>query len=167
MSQMRAELGRAEAQRRVAAFMERTHKLPWMRSRLLDFEVAILGGVRNLLNDAADDEAAGRSAESRAAHYSFLYGLFTSLRYLFFWYALQARVSDQCRAQGRPPEMEDAELIMRELDIFNSAASKDDVQARFRKILSEGNEVAEARRRVLEQAKIFDALNDLKDWPKA
>lgn len=167
MQQMQAEVARAEAQKRVAAFLERTMNQTWLRQRLGSFEIALLGGVRNLLNEASSDEETGRLKESRAAHFSFLYGLFTSLRYLFFWYALQARVADVSESQKRPPEMEDAEHIMRELDIFNSAASRDDVQARFRKLLAEGGEVAEARRRVLEQAKIFDALNSLREVPKA
>lgn len=147
--------------------MERTSALPWMRGRFASFEIALLAGVRNLLLDSAEDEARGRNKESRAAHYTFLYGIFTSLRYLFFWYALQARLSDVCAEAARPPEMEDAERIMAELEIFNSAAVRADVQAGLRAALDEGTGLDDIRRRVTEQARVYDLLNTSKEMPKA
>jgi hypothetical protein len=98
----------------------------------------------------------------------FLYGLFTSLQHLFFWKALESRVEDIGTQLHRPPTTEDAELVMRELEVFNAAASRDDVQARFRqKLASSQNEVVELRKRVMEQARAYDLLNTLKDTPKA
>jgi hypothetical protein len=165
---MRAKAARAEANRRVAAFMERTANLQWMRSRLGSFEEALFGGLRNLLDEANKDETKNRSTESFSAHYMFLYGLFTSLQHLFFWKALESRVEDVGDQLHRPPTTEDAELVMRELEIFNAAASRDDVQARFRqKLTSSQNDVVELRKRVMEQARAYELLNTLKDPPKA
>jgi hypothetical protein len=148
--------------------MVRTANLPWMRARFGSFETALLGGLRNLLEDAEKDESENRSSESRSAHYMFLYGLFTSLRHFFFWKAMQSRLSDVSRRLQRPSESHDAELVMNELEVHNSAASRDDVQAHFRRLLaSPESEVAELRKRVMEQAHAYDVLNVLKDIPKA
>lgn len=168
LREMQAKAARAEANRRVAAFMERTANLQWMRSRLGSFEEALFGGLRNLLDEANRDEVENRSSESFSAHYVFLYGLFTSLQHLFFWKALESRVEDIGLQLHRPPTTQDAELVMRELEIFNSAASRDDVQARFRqKLASSQNDVVELRKRVMEQARAYEILNTLKDIPKA
>lgn len=168
LREMQAKAARAEANRRVAAFMERTANLQWMRSRLGSFEEALFGGLRNLLDEANRDEVENRSTESFSAHYVFLYGLFTSLQHLFFWKALESRVEDIGIQLHRPPTTQDAELVMRELEIFNSAASRDDVQARFRqKLASSQNDVVELRKRVMEQARAYEILNTLKDIPKA
>ena len=168
LREMQAQAVRAAANRRVAAFMERTANLQWMRSRFGSFEEALLGGLRNLLDEANKDETESRSSESFSAHYTFLYGLFTSLQHLFFWKALDSRVEDIGLQLHRSPEKGDVELVMRELEVFNSAASRDDVQARLRKKLSAAeNDVVELRKRVMEQAKAYDILNMLKDMPKA
>lgn len=166
--EMQAKAARAAAQRRVASFMERTANLQWMRSRFGSFEEALLGGLRNLLDEANRDEAENRSSESFSAHYAFLYGLFTSLQHLFFWKALESRVEDIGILAQRAPTTEDAELVMRELEIFNSAASRDDVQMRFRQKLSAAEtDVVELRKRVMEQARAYEVLNTLKTIPKA
>lgn len=168
IQQMQAEAAIAAAKRRVAAFLERTANLPWMRRRFGSFEGALLGGVRNLLGEADKDESENRSSESYAAHYAFLYGLFTSLRHLFFWKALECRLEDLSERLGRPADTNDAEMIMRELEVFNSAALRDDAQSKFRMFLSpEADKVAEARKRVMEQARAYETLNMLKDPPKA
>jgi hypothetical protein len=165
---MQAEAAVAAAKRRVAAFLERTANLPWMRKRFGSFEVSLLGGLRNLLGEADKDETENRSSESYAAHYAFLYGLFTSLRHLFFWKALECRLEDLSHRLGRPADTNDAELIMRELEVFNTAALRDDAQAKFRSLLSpEEDRVVEMRKRVMQQAHAYDTLNMLKDPPKA
>jgi hypothetical protein len=163
---MKAAVAEAEAKRRLAAFMDRTSRIPWMRERLGSFEVALILGLRNLLTEAGLDEAEGRNTESYAAHYSFLYGMLSSLRHLFFWEALQARIRDRSVQLKRAPEMEDAEAVLQELEVMNNAAVRDDVQARFRRLLA-GKEATEARQKVMDQAKALELLHTLKEIPKA
>lgn len=164
VQEMRERSRRVEARKRVAAFMERTTNLPWMRKRFGSFEQALLEGCRNLLDESMKDEAEGRCDESQLAHFVFLYGLLSSFRHLFFWAAFNLRMTGAAlNAEGQPRE-EDVELILRELEVYNAAATRDDVQARFSKILMENQEDL---KRVMEQAHSYDIFNSKNEPPKA
>jgi hypothetical protein len=162
VQEMRERNMRIEARMRVAAFMERTTNQPWMRKRLGTFEQALLEGCRNLLDESVKDEAEGRCPESQTAHFVFLYGLLSSFRHLFFWAAFNARMAGA--AVDKQPDEEDAEMILRELEVYNAASMRDDVQARFSKILTENRDVL---KRVMEQAHSYDIFNAKNEPPKA
>lgn len=147
------------ARQRVQALLERTANTPWMRARFGSFETALVEGLRNLLAEADHDEETGRSSESLAAHYTFLYGLFSALHHLFFTLALQARLSDNARASGRAPDQNDAAMVLRELEVFHQASVRPSTQRRFFQLLTNSRADAEE---IQEQAARYDAFNSTK-----
>lgn len=157
------------AKRRVAALMERTLNVPWMRSRVGSFETALLGGLRNLLAESAKDLAEGRSHESREAICFFLFGLLSSLRTVFYREAMNARIPVLAADHGRlTPTDEDTSDAVFEARVFNNAAQREAALDKFRALLSLAPESAgQNLDRLMEQARTYDLLNSSKGIPKA
>lgn len=157
------------AKKRVAAFMERTLNVEWMRRRAGSFEAALLGGLRNLLTESAKDLVDSSMPESREAVCFFLFGLLSSLRTVFYREAMHARIESLARQRGHiVPTDEDTADAVFEARVFNNAAQREVVLEKFRVSLA----LAPARQkedidRLLEQAKLYDTLNANKGMPKA
>ncbi len=154
-------ISKGEAKKRLAAFLERTSNQSWMRNRFGSFERALLGGMRNLIAESRKDEQQGRSDESTAAVLLFLYGLSSTLMNRFFWLALQARLHS---VTGRPVEPSDAEDVLRELEVYNDAGMRDQVQAYFQRELF--SVPPDQDPEVQRQGRVFDLMNAGKT-PKA
>lgn len=157
------------AKRRVAEFMERTLNVGWMRRRAGSFETALLGGLRNMLAESAKDLVSGSMPESREATCFFLFGLLSSLRTVFYREAMHARVAALAAQRGHvAPTDEDTADAMFEARVFDNAAQREVALERFRVSLSLASvQQQEDVDRLLEQAKLYDALNANKGMPKA
>lgn len=156
------------ARRRVAAFMEKTTNVPWMRHRFGSFEVALNGGLRNLIDEANKDVAEGKMAESREATFFFLFGLMSTLRTAFYREAMKTRSDAAALARGGSATDEDTADAVFEARIWNNAAQREDVLTRFRVRLGLATDADKAYHdRLMKQAQIFDTLNPGKEHPKA
>lgn len=168
LQEMQADAAVAAAKQRVASFLERTIRLPWMRQRLWSFETSVILGLKNLLAEAETDEAQNRSSESYSAHYLTLYGLFTTLQRIFFWKAVESKLADRAELLRRAPLEEDLKQVLQELDVFHAGAISDKNQADFRRMLTQKDQgAADARKRIQEQARAYDLLNPFGNMPKA
>jgi hypothetical protein len=156
------------AKKRVAEFLERTLNVAWVRARAGSFEVALLGGLRNLLAETARDMLTGSVPESREATCFFLFGLLSSLRTVFYREAMQARVAALAAQRGHPaPTDDDISDAVFEARVFNNAAQREVALEKFRVSLALAPSRQEDVDRLLEQAKLYDALNANKGMPKA
>lgn len=156
------------AKKRVAEFLERTLNVAWVRARAGSFETALLGGLRNLLAEAARDLVAGSVPESREATCFFLFGLLSSLRTVFYREAMQARIAALAAQRGHPaPTDDDVSDAVFEARVFNNAAQREVALERFRVGLALAPSHQEDVDRLLEQAKLYDVLNANKGIPKA
>lgn len=154
------------ARRRVAEFMSRTLNVSWMRERVASFETALLGGLRNLLAESAKDLMEGRSMESREAVCFFLFGVFSSLRTVFYREAMHARVTALSSSRGRlTPTETDVNDAVFEARIYDLAAQREDVLRRFRTKLALAEQASDDA--LMRQAKLYDTLNPSKAIPKA
>lgn len=156
------------AKKRVAEFLERTLNVARVRARAGSFEVALLGGLRNLLAETARDMLTGSVPESREATCFFLFGLLSSLRTVFYREAMQARVAALAAQRGHPaPTDDDVSDAVFEARVFNNAAQREVALEKFRVSLALAPFRQEDVDRLLEQAKLYDALNANKGMPKA
>ena len=140
-----------------------------MLARYGSFEMALLGGLRNLLAETAKDLVSGRYIESREATCFFLFGVLSSLRTVFYREAMHARVAALSAERGRlTPTDEDTSDAVFEARVYNNAAQREDVLERFRALLALAP-VADPSGldRLMEQARVYDTLNTSKGVPKA